>query len=94
MPIFRFNDVDEYKKWLLKLATPDRYIIVVTDAYEVIAQPIKATRPLMYGYMVIHNDALRASFVKDIEERGFDIFKVKDFSYDTERPPGTRIITE
>ena len=93
MPIFRFDNVDEYQKWLLKLATPERYVIVVTEDKEVVAQPIKASRPLMYGHMVIKNDANRLAFLKELEERGFDIFEVKDFSYDTERPPGTRVVS-
>jgi len=94
MPIFRFAKISEYKNWISKIVTPKRYIIVVTENNEVIAEPIKATRPLLFGHMQITAEKDRKDLIKELEEAGFNIFYVKDFSYDTERPPGTRITVE
>ena len=87
MPILEFDSVKSYKDWISDFAKVDRYVFCLTDDNEVIAQPMKTSRPIIYGYMRVKDEEMK-TIVEAITKQGYKIIRLKTFSWDTERRPG------
>lgn len=94
MPIHELDTINGMEIWLANFAKPDRYIICVTSANEVIAQPSKTSSLLIYGYIKVVNLENLKVLVRKIKEAGYTMIKIKAFSWDTARVPGTRAVRE
>lgn len=94
MPIHELETIEGMEVWLSNFAKPDRYIICVTSANEVIAQPSKTSRPLIYGYIKVADLENLKTLLRKIKDAGYTMIKIKTFSWDTERVPGTRAVRE
>jgi len=90
MPILEFDSLSSLEEWVAKFTTPERYMVIVTSDEEVVLQPTKTSRPIIYGYY--KGQAQRV--LKALEALGYRILHVKSFTWDIERAPGTRIIVE
>ena len=94
MPIHELDSIEGMEVWLSNFAKPDRYIICVTSAKEIIAQPSKTSRPLIYGYIKVADVEKLKTLLRKMKEAGYTMIKIKTFSWDTERVPGTRATVE
>jgi hypothetical protein len=87
MPTLEFSTIEELDSWRCNYAKPERYMVCVTKAKEIIFQPTKTSRPTVYGYMKVADaDALKA-FSEKMTNAGFFVTKVKSFYWNTEMPP-------
>ena len=87
MPIHELETIEGMELWLANFAKSDRYIICVTSANEVIAQPSKTSRPLIYGYIKVADIEKLKILLRKIKDGGYTMIKVKTFTWDTERAP-------
>lgn len=94
MPIHELETIEGMETWLSNFAKPDRYIICITSANEVIAQPSKTSRPLIYGYIKVADVEELKTLLRKVKGAGYTMIKIKTFSWDTERPPGIRAVRE
>ena len=94
MPIHELDSIEGMEVWLSNFAKPDRYIICVTSANEVVAQPSKTSRPLIYGYIKVEDVEKLKTLLRKIKDAGYTMIKIKTFSWDTERMPGLRATVE
>lgn len=92
MPILEFNQSREFELWADELASPARYVVVVTEGGEAVLQPTKTSRPVVYGYFKAVGSESVEKVVKVLVERGFKVFRVKSYTWDIERQPGTKAI--
>ena len=61
MPRKVFGNLEEFKRWIEEVATPERFVFCITEEGEIIAEPTKSTRPLTYAY-------IRITDAKKVEE--------------------------
>lgn len=94
MPIHELDTINGMEIWLANFAKPDRYIICVTSANEVIAQPSKTSSLLIYGYIKVANLENLKVLVRKIKDAGYTMIKIKTFSWDTARVQGTIAVRE
>ena len=94
MPIHELETIEGMETWLSNFAKPDRYIICITSANEVIAQPSKTSRPLIYGYIKVADVEKLKTLLRKIKDAGYTMIKIKTFSWDTERAPWIRAVRE
>jgi hypothetical protein len=94
MPIHELETIEGMEIWLSNFAKPDRYIIYVTSANEVVAQPSKTSRPLIYGYIKVADIEKLKMLLRKIKDAGYTMIKIKTFSWDTECVPGIRAVRE
>jgi len=80
MPILEFEIEKDFLDWVKKFASPQRYDIFVTNT-EIIAQPIKTSRPLIYGYYQ-NPDAEMSKILEKLRSQGFTIIRIRSFSWD------------
>jgi len=93
MPILEFEYVESFKDWISDFTKPERYVFYVTSIDEIIAQPLKTSRPIVYGYMRVKPEEMK-TIMEKITKLGFKIIRLKTFNWDTERMPGLRSVRE
>lgn len=93
MPILEFDSVESFKDWISDFTKVDRYTFCITEANEIIAQPLKTSRPIVYGYMKVKPEEVK-TIIEKITKLGYKIIHLKTFSWDIERRPGVRSVIE
>jgi len=94
MPIMEFGTLGSFKDWISNFAKSDRYMFCVTSENEIIAQPLKTSRPIIYGYMKITDEKELGGLIKKLRENGYSVVQLKSFSWDTDRQPGQKRVFE
>lgn len=89
-----FISKEEFEKWLDQFATKDRYALYTTEENEIIAYPLKTSRPLTYAYFkpvgVTAIDIAKAC----VEKHNLRWFKIKALEWSDDRPVGVKFIVE
>ncbi len=88
MPRYICGSSSEFFSWMNVFGSADRYIIVKTYEDELIADPVKSTKPLRYLYYK-GTDIEECS--RELEKRGYQILTQKRYEWDTEKAPGIRV---
>ena len=91
MPRKVFGSLDEFKRWIGEVATPERFTFNITEEGEIIAEPTKTTRPLVYAYIRITDAKKVEEMEKMLKEAGFQVWKLKAYEWDTEKAVGVKV---
>ena len=94
MPRKVFGNLEEFKRWIEEVATPERFVFCITEEGEIIAEPIKSTRPLTYAYIRITDAKKVEEIEKILKESGFQVWKLKAYEWDTEKAVGVKVRVE
>jgi len=91
MPRKVFGSLEEFKRWIAEVATPDRFVFCITEEGEIIAEPTKTTRPLVYAYIRIADTKKVEEMEKVLREVGFQVWRLKAYEWDIEKAVGVKI---
>ena len=94
MPRKVFGNLEEFKRWIGDVATPERFVFCITEEGEIIAEPTKSTRPLTYAYIRITDAKKVEEIEKILKESGFQVWKLKAYEWDTEKAVGVKVRVE
>jgi len=94
MPRKVFGNLEEFKRWIEEVATPERFVFCITEEGEIIAEPTKSTRPLTYAYIRITDAKKVEEIEKILKESGFQVWKLKAYEWDTEKAVGVKVRVE
>ena len=97
MPRKVFESLEDLREWIKTWVTPDRYAVnVTTREREVIVEPTKSTRPVIYGYYKCSEEELEKfkEFLKGIRSLGYSVIKLKSYEWDVDKSPGVRVAVE
>ncbi|MHA1663478.1 MAG: hypothetical protein ACTSVR_09515 [Candidatus Thorarchaeota archaeon] len=94
MPRKVFGNLEEFKRWIEEVATPERFVFCITEEGEIIAEPTKSTRPLTYAYIRITDAKKVEEMEKMLKEAGFQVWKLKAYEWDTEKAVGVKVRVE
>lgn len=88
MPIMEFDEIGELKKWIAEYPTVSRYAVITTAKRELIIRPTVSTKNLETGYFVAANIERIQEIVKDLQEQGYFVLKVRNYTWDEVKGPG------
>jgi len=91
MPRKVFGALEEFKRWIAEVATPERFAFYITEEGEIIAEPTKSTKPLTYAYIRITDSKKLEEMEKVLREVGFQVWRLKAYEWDIEKAVGVRI---
>ena len=94
MPRKVFGNLEEFKRWIEEVATPERFVFCITEEGEIIAEPTKSTRPLTYTYIRITDAKKVEEMERMLKESGFQVWKLKAYEWDTEKAVGVKVRVE
>lgn len=97
MPRKVFESLEDLREWMKTRVAPDKYIVnVTTRRKEVIVEPTKSTRPMIYGYYKCDEEELEKfmEFLSDIKSLGYSVIKLKAYEWDVDKSPGVRVAVE
>jgi len=94
MPRKVFGNLEEFKRWIEEVATPERFVFCITEDGEIIAEPTKSTRPLTYAYIRITDAKKVEEMERMLKESGFQVWKLKAYEWDTEKAVGVKVRVE
>jgi hypothetical protein len=84
MPRLIFEEHEEFANWVDAHCTPPRYEFYITSYGELIAAPLKATKPTTYAMKKMATDDLKK--IKDLLiSKGYKVYIINRLDWDTER---------
>lgn len=91
MPRLVFNDVNKFRKWIDKRATPKKYEVEISNESEVLLWPRVSTKNLNSAIMEFAVFKNAQNFVKELEDEGFDVFEPHAIEWDVTKAVGIRV---
>jgi len=92
LPRVVFASVDQFKAWMKKKVTPERYEAYITKNDEVILVPKRSTPPVLYGYYEANDEEALNSVKSLLEEAGLTVFNIQSFEWKSDWPPGVSFV--
>lgn len=90
MPRYEFSNDNEFLNWATGSLNSKKYELVCTSFGEVIAVPVKSTRPLIYGYVSFCTVEQAKKLTGELNKQfGVKVLAMKKFVWSTEREPQT-----
>ena len=90
MPRYEFETKSEFESWGTKHLEPKKYEIVYTNTGDVVAVPVKSTRPIIYGYINLYKKETAKTFAENLQKKfSVDVFCLSKYVWSTEREPQT-----
>lgn len=88
-----FEDSGQFENWLRDHAQKGKYKLYITKEDEVVAMPGVSTRPLTIGYFKGTPKDLE-EYKKLGESLKLQVYEIKSFEWDIEKPVGVKVKEE
>lgn len=87
-----FDNIDEFKNWILEFVREDRHVVYVTKRKEVIIVPKVSTRPVILAYAKFTSDEI-ADVMAVIPET-ITRFTIRSFDWKDDSPVGSSFLAD
>jgi len=85
-----FDKEDEFKRWIERNVSADKYECYVSSELEILLVPLKSTKPIKYAYFKV-NTPEELKIVQEVKKLGVEVYNVKAIEWADDRGVGIKI---